>query len=210
MAENELEQMQSDIPEIIAGQIEAISTLEAEVNKSEKSADDALEYFTGEMKRYEDKEFWLFSYLKVKYILKDTQTAVEKVISALQPIVNAQKKSFEFQKQLAETSKYLFELGCSNIAMNRIAVRTIEEKLTEESQEEFSELARQELMNVVRQLKAQEDILKKLDFMESKVKDIDSRFKEDIQKQLDFLKSKVKDNDFSLNKLKKSIKELCI
>ena len=152
--------------------IEDISQFEKEVENSESSAKAAMEYVGTQMTRYEEKGKWIFKHRSgnTKDIIKDTQEAVERLASAQQVSVNALKKSFEFQKKLAETAKYLFELGCANITVNRIAVRAIEQKLNGASKEELSELARQEMLAVVRQLKEQEDILKKQEFLTSKVK----------------------------------------
>ena len=58
------------------------------------------------------------------------------------------------------TEIYLFGLGVSNLAMNRSVVRGVEMRLKGASEEELDELARQEILGVVRQLKAQEDIMK--------------------------------------------------
>lgn len=169
-----------NIPDIVAGRIEDISALEKEVENSESSAKAAMEYVGTQMTRYEEKGFWIFRHRagNTKDIVEDTQEAVERLASAQQVSVNALKKSFEFQKKLAETSKYLFELGCANITVNRIAVRAIEAKLNGASKGEISELARQEMMAVVRQLKEQEDILKKQESLTSKVKENVSRLDE--------------------------------
>ncbi len=168
------------IPDIVAGRIEDISALENEVKQSEESAKDAMQFVSTQMAHYQEKGVWIFRHRagNTKDIVEDTQVSVEKLAAAQQVSVSAMKKSFEFQKKLAETSKYLFELGCANITVNRIAVSAIEAKLNGASKEEISELARQEMMAVVRQLKEQEDILKKQEFLSSKVKENSSRLNE--------------------------------
>ncbi|WP_132470456.1 hypothetical protein [Novosphingobium sp. ST904] len=72
---------------------------------------------------------------------------------------HAQKISFDFQARLAEVTKYLFKLGVGNIAATRIVVRELEMRLHGASDEELSDLARQEVLSVIRQLKEQEDLL---------------------------------------------------
>ena len=173
-----------NIPDIVAGRIEEITSIEKEVNNSEASAKKAMEYVNSQMTRYEEKGKWIFKHRSgnTKDIVEDTQEAIEQLASAQQVSVKALKKSFEFQKKLAETSKYLFELGCANITVNRVAVRAIEAKLNGASKEEISELARQEMLAVVRQLKEQEDILKKQEFLTSKVKENLSRLDEQNKK----------------------------
>ena len=70
----------------------------------------------------------------------------------------AQKVAFEFQTKLAEITKFLFNLGISNIVYNRMVVRELELRLSGASKEKISELARKELTTVVKQLKDQEDM----------------------------------------------------
>jgi DNA-binding ferritin-like protein (Dps family) len=80
---------------------------------------------------------------------------------AVQSGAKAQKISFEFQQRLAEISKYLFNLGVSNIVANNTVVRDLEMRMRGASEKELSELARQELTAVVKRLKEQQDILHK-------------------------------------------------
>lgn len=185
----------NDIPDIITSSIDNISKLEDQIRTAEESANKAMEYVskvkpsedTPQMQRYEEKRIFSFKFRSgdTKDIIEDTQEAVEKLATAQQVSVEALKKSFEFQKKLAETSKYLFDLGCANITVNRIAVRAIELKLSGASKETLSDLAKQEMMAVVKQLKEQEDILKKQEFLNSKVKEHASRLdgKDNLDKE---------------------------
>jgi len=176
-----------NVPEIIASQIDSITALEEKVKTSDTSAKKAMDYVDDQMKRYEEKGKWIFKHRSgnTKEIIEDTQEAIEKLAEAQQVTVDALKQSFEFQRKLAEASKYLFDLGCANITVNRIAVRAIEAKLSGASKEKISDLARQEMMAVVKQLKEQEDILKKQEFLNSKVKEHAIRLdsKDDIDKK---------------------------
>lgn len=190
MAENDLIEMESengiipvninDIPDIVAGRIEDISNLEKKVRSAEASANKAMDYVGGQMTRYEEKGKWIFRYRagNTKDIIEDTQEAVEHLANAQQVSVDALNQSFDFQRKLAETSQYLFVLGCANITVNRIAVQAIEAKLSGAGKEQLSELARQEMLAVVRQLKEQEDILKKQEFLTLKVKENTARLDE--------------------------------
>ncbi len=124
------------------------------------------------MSRYEEKGRGIFKHRagNTKDIIEDTQEAIEHLAEAQQVTVEALEKSFDFQRKLSEVSKYLFSLGCANIAANRISVRAIKAKLRGASNTQISELARQELLSVVKQLKAKEDILRKQDELKAKVK----------------------------------------
>lgn len=163
----------SELPNIIGSQIDAISDLEKRVKNADESAERAMKYVSGQMGRYVEKGWGIFKHRSgnTKDIIEDTQEAVEKIAKAQAVSTEAIRQSFEFQKKLADTSRYLFMLGCANIAANRTAVRTIERKLKNASQYEISELARQEMLSVVRQLKEQEDILKNQEEVKSKLKE---------------------------------------
>lgn len=162
----------NDLPRIISSQIDAISELESRVAASDESAKRAMSYVYGQMSRYEEKGRGIFKHRagNTKDIIEDTQEAIEHLAEAQQVTVEALEKSFDFQRKLSEVSKYLFLLGCTNIAANRVSVRTIEAKLRGASSSQISELAKQELLSVVRQLKAKEDILIKQDELKAKVK----------------------------------------
>ena len=75
--------------------------------------------------------------------------------------MEALRVSFEFDKDMANVTKYLFLLGCSSLAASQTVSRTLEMKLRDASEEEISEFARAELQSVVDNLKAQEHMLQK-------------------------------------------------
>ena len=72
--------------------------------------------------------------------------------------MNAQKLQFDYQQKLADITKFLFRLGLTNIAMNRVVVEELEYKLRNASQEELDDLARAEIENLLKRLKMQQDI----------------------------------------------------
>lgn len=160
------------LPEIITTQIDTISVLEKKIKACDDSANNAMNYVSEKMHRYEDKGKWIFKHRSgnSKDVIEDTQTAIDNLAKAQHVTVDALRQSFEFQRKLAEVSKYLFELGCANITVNRITVKAIEAKLKGASKKDISELARQEMLAVVKQLKEQEDILKKQEYLNAKVK----------------------------------------
>lgn len=160
------------LPEIITTQIDTISVLEKKIKACDDSANNAMNYVSEKMHRYEDKGKWIFKHRSgnTKDVIEDTQKAIDNLAKAQHVTVDALRQSFEFQRKLAEVSKYLFELGCANITVNRITVKAIEAKLKGASKKDISELARQEMLAVVKQLKEQEDILKKQEDLNAKVK----------------------------------------
>ena len=70
---------------------------------------------------------------------------------------------FDSQQKIADVSDFLLSLGLVNTALSQTVIRQIELKLQKASKEKISELARQELLSVINQLKAQELMQNKLE-----------------------------------------------
>lgn len=165
---------EKDLPVMIQGQISKLKELDKCVKKAMKAADVAKD--SANSARSKSTGFG-----KKKVAIEELQSAGIDLAEAVQSGAEAQKISFEFQTKLAEISKYLFGLGVSNIASNRFVVRELEMKLKGASKEELSELARQELISVVKQLKEQEDILRKQENFSKIIKIHNERLKVQFQ-----------------------------
>ena len=162
---------EKDLPVLIQGQIEELNNLD----KSVKKAMDAAAKSKSSAERAEGMSAGLF---KKKAAIEELQSAGMDLAKAVQVGAEAQKISFEFQTKLAKITKYLFGLGVSNIACNR----ELEMRLQGASQEKLSALAREELMMVVKQLKDQEDMLKKIEAISEIIKTHDGSLKVQSQK----------------------------
>lgn len=167
---------ESQLPSIISNKFNSITELENHVQQAVTQAANAKE------KAQNAKiSAGLFKKKEAIQLLQDaTQGLAEAQIS----VVDAQKLLFEYQTKLTEITKFLFGLGLSNIAMNRSVVRELELRLKGASEEDISDLAKQELKNVILQLKSQEDIMKKQEFLTGKVKEYVGQIK-DLGKRLD-------------------------
>jgi len=155
----------SELPQVITSQLEKLNNLDSKVKAAiEKAsfaqglAEDALTKKAG------------FGHAKtaIEALQEYGYTLAEAVASEAE----AQRIAFEFQTEIAKISKYLFALGVNNISVNRSVVRELEAKLRGASASELSELAKIETLNVIKQLKAQEDILNKHEQLEKNVKEI--------------------------------------
>lgn len=144
------------LPKIIKGQIGQLNELNSSVQKALSSAELAQKKALNAKELSAGRGF--FSDPK-RAAIEGLQGAAVELAGAVQSGAEAQKISFEFQKRLAEISQYLFKLGVSNIAANRMVVRELEMSLSGASAEELSDLARKELLSVIHQLKEQQDIL---------------------------------------------------
>lgn len=90
--------------------------------------------------------------------VSDVQSSM---VEAQNDTMDALKFSIDFNKEITNITKYLFLLGCSSMAASQTVCRTLEMKLRDASEEELSEMARQELKNVVDNLKSQENIMRR-------------------------------------------------
>ena len=154
---------EADLPVIIAKQYDKLKELEDNVERAYTLAQSASD--SADSAYYKSAGFG-----HKKAAIESLQDAVKDLGSAQVSAAEAQKISFEYQTKLAEITKYLFGLGAGSIAMNRSVVRELELKLKGASAEEISDLAKQELVNVVTQLKAQEDVMLKQDKIMKEVK----------------------------------------
>ena len=148
------------LPTIIGNTFKHISEVDRKISnavsraeEAKKLADEASQKNAG----------WSFFGSDKKEAIEALQSAAISQANALSNSVDANKELFNNQKKMSEALRYLFGLGVANIAANRTVVRELELKLKNASQEELSELARQEITNVILQLRAQEDMQYKLE-----------------------------------------------
>lgn len=145
---------ESMLPDIITGQVREIQSLEISIKNAVAKAEEAKALAASAKER----SAGLF---QKKEAIELLQSATISLAEAESATVEAQRISFECQKKIGEITKYLFALGCTNMAANRSVVRELKLILEGASVTQLDELARQEVLNVVRQLKAQEDIINK-------------------------------------------------
>lgn len=154
------------LPTLIKDQFSQLQAVKTNVEKAAKKAKEAQDFAMAARQKPAD----LFHR---KEAVEDLQEATFNITEAQVASAEAQEVSFEYQQKLGEITKFLFGLGVSNIAANRSVVRELEIRLRDASEEELDELARQEIISVVRQLKAQEDIMQKQSQMSAVVKEHD-------------------------------------
>ena len=163
------EYTEEDLSDLITTRIDALNDLEKHILEAEEAADAAI-------KEADDVKNGIIDYgifwdsLDTDRAIEKLQNAVISTAKALEESSDAHKKTFEYQKRLTNISYGLFRLGATNIAHNRSLVREIELRLKGASEKEISELARNELVRVVTQLKEQEDLQKKLARLKEEVK----------------------------------------
>ena len=151
------------IPELINGKFKKVEELKKNVEKANKKAKLAKE--SAEVAK--DHSAGLF---QKKGAIEALQTVTHDLAEAQISAAQAQELSFEYHQKIAELTTFLFKLGVSGIAVNRSVVRTLELKMNGASQDMLDEFARQEIAEVVRQLKEQEDLMNKHNELSKKVR----------------------------------------
>ena len=159
---------ESDVPEIIGSQFTIMQEYKENLDIAKKKALDAQAQALGS----KEKKAGVF---KNKTAIESLQETTLSLADAQIIAAEAQEKSFEYQKKLAEITKYLFGLGVSNIAANRIVVKELEMRLKNASEDEIDSLAREEIKNLVRELKMQEDVMQKQSLLNERIRELDEK-----------------------------------
>jgi hypothetical protein len=204
----------NDLPEIISEQVQKINELDERVkdaiNKAEKadtSAKNAKEKSAG--------------FGKKKAAIESLQDAGYDLAQAVMSGAEAQKISFEFQTKLAEIIKFLLNLGAGNIVLTRAIIKQLQLIMDGSSKTELSELAKKEMIELIKQLKAQEDILLKQKNLEEGVKQHEKIITGNVEKIGNIIKKisgntkkilsiidTVDNHDNLLSSLKRSIRQI--
>ena len=156
------------LPLVIQEQFSQLQLVKDNVDTATKKAEEALE----DAKSTKNKSA---GFTERRKTIEALQEVTYKVADAQKTSTDAQKVSFDYMKKLGEVTKFLFGLGVSNIANNRAVIRELKLKLDNASKEELDELARQEIMSVIKQLKAQEDIMIKQEILSKIAKEHEER-----------------------------------
>lgn len=162
------EYTEESLSDLITTRIDALNDLEKHIIEAEEAAETAVKEANNVKNGIKSGLIW--KSLDKDKAIKKLQNAAIITAKALEEFSDAHKKTFEYQKRLTNISYSLFRLGVSNIATNRSLVREIELRLKGASEKEISNLARNELVRVVTQLKEQEDLQKKLARLKEEVK----------------------------------------
>lgn len=117
-------------------------------------------------------------------------------------LAKLQAKQFELQGYIIEALKALFALATSSLAANRTVYRRLEMELSGASSEELSDYARNEVLNIMKQLNEQQDEMSKRKKMQEQLHQHDDI----INKQETLIKSQ-QDKISSINSEVSALKE---
>lgn len=156
---------EAELPLVIQQQADQIIKLGEQINEASEAAESA-------MKRAEEVAKEKVKLTTQKTVIKDLQEVVAEISEAQMSSVDSQKSTFQMIKKLADSSKYLLTLGCTNIATNRLIANQLKNYLAQAQEGELSELARSELNKLIMQLKEQEDVLSKQDTFAKNLREV--------------------------------------
>lgn len=200
----------ADLPNIISDKIQLMDKLDKKVQNAQKAAKVAEEK-AKELKGFKEKKFLWMKWKSgdTKENVEGTQSAVSALAEAQKASADAQDLSFKFQKELADTSEYLFYLGCYNIAANESMIANLNEQLKSGSVNGvlLSAKVKEQFRNVVKRLVEQKDVLYRQQKIEEKAKFQDG----ELQKLNDELKKReeeAKDRDKKISEQSGQISEL--
>lgn len=196
---------EKQVPELIQGHLEAMKGLRKEIDLATSKALDAKEAVINEVGPRT---------ISKKEAIDNLQAATLSLADAQAAAMSAQERQFEYQQKLSDITKFLFRLGLTNIAMNRVVVEELEYRLRNATQEELDDLARAEIENLLKRLKMQQDIdqkqteLTKLlkeqsDLNDTQIKEINAQAEKDEEhdRRIDELYSIIAKQDQVIEKM---------
>lgn len=173
-----------NLPDVISNTFQDISNIDKKIQLAKEKAEEVKCLAINASKK--EAGWSLFGHAK-----RDAIAALQEsnlgFAEALSDMVDANKQIFDNQQKLAQGMNFLFVLGVSNMAANRTVVQQLEMKLRQASREELSELARQEIANVIQQLRAQEDMYNKIGRVERNVYELKRFMEETLYNKKTFL-----------------------
>ncbi len=192
-----------DLPNVIGEQVSELKELKRNVDDAMRDAESAKN--SAETASYWKHNKYLFGLIETKDIkgtIENVQKALQDLAKAQQSAAQAQKISYQNQEKIGQITRYLFTLGASNIAANRSVVNRLKQELEGASASELNEMAKQEIIAVIKQLKAQEDLLNRQNNQgdairqhDNQLKELDNFIKELSEKQSNSLTKAEHNND---------------
>lgn len=153
-----------EMPAVVQKSVVGLVEVEKKVNYALKKANEAKE---SALSNDNKKVGRFFGHKKN---IESINEALCDVAEATSELADAQTIILDYMRKLSEVTKFLFQLGVSNIAANRTVIRELEKQLSSAKQGELSPYARQELLATIAQLKSQQDFMDKQDKTYAEVK----------------------------------------
>lgn len=159
-----------------------LSNIKKEIEITLENADNAKEEIMDAGTNDYKTSVFNISFFKssTEELIKKMQESTYYLSNVVIDISNNQIIFWDYLKKISEITKFLFNLGISNIATNNIVVHYLEKKLSDASKEELDDLAREEVENVVKRLKKQQEL-------ESRYEDFKKHIKEEMKENQELI-----------------------
>ena len=164
-----------NLPEAIAKAMDIIIDLEKNLSISIRDAN----YIRYVAEAIEKQSANIFNR---KNAIEQLQKATSDIAKAQTQTVEVQKVSFEYQRIIGVICNYLLDLGMNDIALTRSSIDILQKYLKKASNEELSDTARKELLKVVHDLKARQDLMQKYSHLSKQLKETNKIIKDLTQK----------------------------
>lgn len=166
-ANNNAQQTPANLDPKVLSEIATISSSDEKVKNALEAAKKAMDSADAASKK---SACWSFTGKDKKEAIEALQKSGIELAIGIQNVADAQKVMFDNLKIIAKATNSLFGLGVSNIACTRAVIDIITTSLKDASKQKLSERARESLMSVVQQLKAQEDLFNKVEKLSNRCK----------------------------------------
>ncbi len=164
---NNVQLIPANIAPTVLSKIETISQSAENVEKALEAARKAKDSADAASKK---SAGWSLTGKDKKEAIEALQNSGIELAVGIQNIADAQKVMFDNLINITNATKYLFGLGVANIATTRVVIDTITSGLKDASKQKISQRAKESLLGVVQQLKAQEDLFNKIEKLSNKCK----------------------------------------
>lgn len=189
----------SELPSIIDSQVEKIEALGAKIEDALIAAEEAKQVADeAEPVKWGHK----------KKAIEDLQKSGKKSAEAIGETVDALKLTFEHERQLGEISKFLLALAaCSAVHTDQAIERINNAIQNRPANKPLNDVAKERLQQIIGQIKAQGDTIKKQEALEREMKEKDAKDKEQ-SKQIKEMAEDDDRQDALLDELQKKIANL--
>ena len=159
--------------ENLKNQSKKLKNIKEQIEKTLKKAEIAKENVR-EAGTNEERSFWdkanPFSKSSTEILIDKIQEATYNLSEVIINLTENQTVFWDYLKILSEITRFLLDLGIANITINNMVVKYLEKKLSDASKEELDDLAREELENVIKRLKKQQEIESKYEEFKTEIK----------------------------------------
>lgn len=164
---NNIQLVPANLAPTVLSKIETISQSAENVEKALEAARNAKDSADAASKK---SAGWSLTGKDKKEAIEALQNSGLELAVGIQNIADAQKVMFDNLTNITDATKYLFGLGVANIATTRVVIDTITSGLKDASKHKISQRAKESLLGVVQQLKAQEDLFNKVEKLSNRCK----------------------------------------